>query len=77
MCGLTTWVVLEPKISVWPPGLARATNSPPICPEAPGLFSTMKVVLSDLPMASHIKRANASSALPAGPGTTTRTGWLG
>src|SRR5690606_3556773 len=63
--------------SVVPSGCARAASAAAILPLAPGLFSTTKVVLSDVLNSSAMIRAKASVDPPAEKPTSMRTGLSG
>src|SRR5574343_455022 len=68
---------LNPMPRVWPSGAALATTSMPSMPPAPALFSTVSGWPQRAASFSPRVRTMMSSELPAGAGTTTRTGLSG
>src|SRR5690606_8642409 len=62
---------------VWPSGVARATISPPMRVDAPGLLSTKTACPHFLLSRSAKMRVMRSGLLPGGPGSTIRTLLLG
>src|SRR5439155_23608299 len=63
--------------SVWPSGADLATKSAPICPLAPGRFSTT-IVCAQIPASfGSMMRASVSAPPPGGNGTTMCTGFDG
>ena len=65
------------SISVWPSDAAFATALAPICPLAPGLFSTTTVCPSASPSFGAIRRAIVSAPPPGGYVTTREIGLAG
>ncbi|MOA25659.1 hypothetical protein D3C78_1463990 [compost metagenome] len=74
--GSTAWLGLTAS-RVWPSGADLATNSVPIAPPAPVLFSTMTACPYFAPSFSATIRAVESTTPPAENGTMIRMGRLG
>jgi hypothetical protein len=77
MNGANAMGPLKPMPIVWPSGWALATVSMPSMPPAPALFSTTTGWPQRSFSLSPSRRTMMSSELPAGAGTTMRTGRAG